>query len=173
MKIWVVADTHLGHANLVKRGHRPEGYEEKILKNLKAISRQDLLIHLGDFAFKNHEKYGGEMWLIEGNKVLTLGNHDKGHGYNWFRRHGFNFVCEYFVHSVFGKKILFSHRPMDFSKWDGVELNIHGHSHANAHRDEEHCDFYSDRHIEVALENTNYQPILLRTLIEQWDKKHG
>lgn len=169
-KIYITTDWHLGHNMLWEEGHRPKDFEHRIIDNLeKTITRNDLLIHLGDVYFKNQEKWNNVCFTVDGHKVLVRGNHDK-HGVSWFMDRGFDFVCDEFRLEIFGKKILFTHCPvnmMSFINDRDVDFNIHGHSHGNAHRDEEHCDFYSDKHIEVAIEKFNYNPILLETLLKE------
>ena len=75
-------------------------------------------------------------------KILVKGNHDSKSN-SWYLEHGWDFVCEEFKDTLYGKNILFSHYP---KVWDGVyDLNIHGHFHNSDHR----------RHEEIFLKEKN------------------
>ncbi|MBL8880695.1 MAG: hypothetical protein JNG88_16400 [Phycisphaerales bacterium] len=55
--IWFTADTHFGHANIIKHCRRPfasvEEMDETLLRNINArVGRSDTLYHLGDFALR-------------------------------------------------------------------------------------------------------------------------
>jgi len=165
-KIYITTDWHLGHDMLWQKEYRPKGFEEKIISNLgRVLTRDDVLIHLGDVFFKDNQKWESVLWTLEGRKILIRGNHDN-HSYSWLLNKGFDFICDEFQLDIFGKKLLFSHRPIDLIARN-VDFNIHGHSHGNAHRDEEYCNFYSDKHIEFTLEKNQFQPILLQDLIQK------
>lgn len=168
MKIWIITDTHFGHEKLVQYG-RPVGFTEKILQNLYPIQKGDVLIHLGDFCIGDDEGWhhdyfktlpiGVKNWFIRG-------NHDHKSN-SWYLDHGWNVVCEYLSLEMFGKKILFSHKPM---AWDGeYDINIHGHFHDTDHRrfEGEFLKIKNGYQKLLALEKTNYQPVLLRTFIGQ------
>jgi calcineurin-like phosphoesterase family protein len=62
---------------------------------------------------------------------------------------------------VFGKRVVFTHEPLD--RVDPWDVNIHGHLHRGVHRG----DVISDgRHILISVEHLQYQPIPLHTVIE-------
>lgn len=50
MTIWLTTDTHLGHSRLGTLGLRPNGFEDRILLNMRTriVKPSDVLIHLGD-----------------------------------------------------------------------------------------------------------------------------
>jgi len=131
MKVYAISDTHFNHKKLIEYG-RPVDFEEQILKNLEKL-QGDLLIHCGDFCIgKNAESMERYMEAAKGfkKKILVRGNHDPQSD-AWYIEHGFDFVCDSFVNTFFGKKILFTHIPAKRSAFD---YNIHGHLHGNAHR---------------------------------------
>jgi calcineurin-like phosphoesterase family protein len=78
MKTYITADSHFDHEAMHTLCGRPKGYEQKILRILSSsISKDDLLIHLGDFCWHKdaywHEQF---MALVPCKKWITLGNHD-------------------------------------------------------------------------------------------------
>ena len=163
MKIWLITDTHLGHDKMVEFCGRPKNHSELILRNLYAIPKEDLLIHLGDVNIGQNEYWHNCLMNIP-KKILVMGNHDR-QSHHWYYEHGWNFVCDQFISLEFGKRILFSHYPI---KDDGqYDINIHGHFHNSEHRSHEPelVAIKNDKQKLLAIENTNYQPVLLRTFL--------
>ncbi len=81
MAIWFTADTHFGHANIIKHCRRPfssvEERDETLVRNINArVAATDTLYHLGDFAFRGKDpaEYRGRIRCRS--IVLVLGNHD-------------------------------------------------------------------------------------------------
>lgn len=169
MNTWVISDTHLNHRKLEEFG-RPKDFEELILKNLRnKFAPGDTLIHLGDVCIGNDE-----MWMnrftkalpIDVRLILVRGNHDHKSD-KWYVEHGFDFVCDQFIGTYFGKRILFSHEPQipDNAK---IDWNIHGHTHGNTHRDMESGAFYDATfyHKEVALELNGYRVVSVKEILK-------
>jgi calcineurin-like phosphoesterase family protein len=165
MRYWIITDTHFGHGAMKQMCGRPDFFEDKIIKNLRQLLRPaDVLIHLGDMAFYKHEYWSKELMSeVQGKKWLVKGNHDKK-SISWFMANGWDFVAEEFTLKMFGKKILFSHRPSKYV--DGVDLNIHGHHHNTNHHPE---DVMTDKHRLVHIEDT-FSPVLLRNIVERSEK---
>lgn len=169
MKIWIITDTHFGHMKLSEVFKvRPDGFTEVILENLKGLLQPgDSLIHLGDFCIGRDAEWMDRFVAVTPGVCRTLvrGNHDSKSD-DWYLKNGFCFVCYSFKKKVNGKMIKFAHKPEP--KEEGVDFQLHGHSHGNAHRDEEHCNFYDPSyHLEVALEKTGYYPLLLETIVNK------
>jgi calcineurin-like phosphoesterase family protein len=162
MKIWLTTDTHLSHARMIEFG-RPPDYEDRILKNFSVVKEDDLLIHLGDICIGrdeyNHKRFFD---VVKCKSWLIKGNHDKK-SFTWYMNHGWSFVGEQISLRFGGRDILISHRPVDM-KDSLFEINIHGHLHDNIHRIEEHSFFGPKNHL-LALERTNYQPVLLENIL--------
>jgi len=170
-KIWITTDTHFGHANMVAYCGRPVDFSERILANLHFLQPEDTLIHLGDICIGGdaywHEKLSG----IHCRKILVKGNHDNKSN-SWYLSHGWDFVCNSFTLTISGKKVVFSHQPQCLADND---FNIHGHFHNQLNRlkrrewvvaDEEKRNHYNLKtltinHINISLEGTKYQPVLL------------
>ncbi len=163
MKIWLTTDTHFGHDMLIQYG-RPADFTERIFKNLEVVEPGDLLIHLGDFCIGKDEEWHKRYLELPGIKWGIRGNHDSKSN-SWYLEKGWNFISDYFSFEMFGKKILFSHYPM---AWDGYyDVNIHGHFHDTDHRrlEPQFMKIANGYQKLLALEKTNYQPVLLRTFI--------
>lgn len=164
MKYWITGDTHLGHDNIAKYCNRPDDYNEKIIEGLSVLRYDDVLIHLGDVAFKNRgweEKYLGN---IPCKKWLIIGNHDKS--YTWHLKLGWDWVGESMILYRYGKRIEFSHKPIPAYNCD---IQIHGHFHNNPPEYwEGHLkEALSYKHILLVLENIDYKPIRLENLLRR------
>lgn len=163
-KTYITSDTHFNHAKMLEFG-RPPDYEQRIVKGLSVIDSKDTLIHLGDICIGEdemvHQKF---IQPIPGRKILVVGNHDRK-SYNWYLEHGWDFVCDMFYWKAFGKHILFSHTPKPKRSINFWDYNIHGHLHNNTHHLPQYKNILTDKHLLLALENTNYLPVILENFI--------
>jgi len=78
--IFFTSDTHFGHANILKYDtsrhifSSVEHHDASMVMNWnKVVKANDIVYHLGDFAFKNPERH---VQLLNGKIHLILGNHD-------------------------------------------------------------------------------------------------
>jgi calcineurin-like phosphoesterase family protein len=81
MGIFFTADTHLGHANIIKHCRRPfadvEAMDTAIIERINArVGPDDWLYHLGDFSFRGGDPAVYRARIRCRNMVLILGNHD-------------------------------------------------------------------------------------------------
>lgn len=187
MKIHVITDTHLGHQKLTDWGHRPEGFTDVILNELRR-SKGDVLVHLGDICIGNDEQYHRELVACTQGfttKMLVRGNHD-GKSDAWYRAHGWDFVAYSYSARYFGKHILFTHMPayghLKPPHFD-YDVNVHGHLHGDGvrrkmgltreHRDtpEERALYNLDYHIDAAPDLHGYAPINLEKLLHHGNRR--
>lgn len=165
MNIWVIADTHYFHQNMVTLHGRPQDYEMQMtLEIAKVVEKSDLLIHCGDFAWKKPNDAFALFRMIGGTKVLVRGNHDYRSPQTYMEK-GFDFACDSFTMFYKKKKLLFTHIPVHELP-EGVDFNIHGHlhTHNNSHRKEEHT--LQPFHRLIAIDDWNLKPIRLDVLLQ-------
>lgn len=132
MENWFIADTHFGHANIIKYSKRPfatvEEHDEALIKNWNdRVTPGDNVYHLGDFAFRNKASAEAIRRRLIGNVFFIEGNHDKTtrdikHMFGWYEK----------VRSVrVGEQEIFlshyAHRVWNKSH-HGV-WHLYGHSH--------------------------------------------
>lgn len=148
MSIYVTADQHFFHDNIIKYCERPfENVEhmDYVMKKRwnEVVDESDVIYHLGDFALGTKKQIEEMLDELNGYKILIRGNHDKSK--DVMKKLGFDEV--YSGQLKFQGNIL-SHKPFDTSYkrfnvsvelWDYEPipmpkekgLLIHGHTHNN------------------------------------------
>ena len=84
-------------------------------------------------------------------------------------KNGWHTVCHSLRLEAFGKRILFSHKPMPDDGW--FDLNIHGHFHAFGmdrvkEMEPELYNILTPKHHLISLEELKFEPIKLKRVIE-------
>lgn len=148
-EIFITSDHHFFHGNIIKYCNRPfNSYQEMnefmIKQWNEIISPNDIVIHLGDFAFRNkanliRPKLNGIIILVKGNHDLSISDKD-----------GFIIVDG----DLIINNLILSHRPLETIP-KGFK-NIHGHIH----------DKESYFGINVSVERTEYKPIKLSQFLD-------
>ena len=93
---YFIADTHFGHENIIKYCNRPFNTKEEMnshmIKEWNSIVKQDDVIYvLGDFALMmSREQIKEIINLLNGYKILIMGNHDKKRSRGFWLNVGFN-----------------------------------------------------------------------------------
>ena len=152
MKIFVISDTHFNHKNIIEYTGRPfktaEEMNEIIINNWNnRVGKDDLVIHLGDFALGSKEEIKELRSRLNGTILLIRGNHDHQSKIN---ESDFIIIEDYII---IGDRI-FSHRPIEKDCIPYGLTNVHGHIHEKE----------SFSGINVSVEKTNYEPLDLEEL---------
>jgi len=170
MTIWFTADTHFGHANIIKPTfcNRPydniEEMNEGLISNWnKLVSPKDDVYHLGDFSFERKPQNTARR--LNGNKHLIKGNHDKRHHLKLLAPH-FNWIKD-----VYGLKALnerfwlshFAHRAWRHN-YKGV-IHLYGHSHGE-------LEDYG-KSTDVGVDAWNYEPVNIEVIIKIMAKREN
>lgn len=164
-RYWLITDTHFNHKKIIELCHRPKDYEKKIIKGLQQIPEKDVLIHLGDICIGQEREVHAEIIQpLKCKKWLIKGNHDHKSD-NWYLEHGWDFVADQILLEFHKKTLLFSHYPLYPHNELYYYAIIHGHLHAKFTEYDRKRQF-GDTNKLLALENTNYQPILLDTFLK-------
>jgi calcineurin-like phosphoesterase family protein len=141
-KNWIISDTHWSHSNITgptvsrwKDGYRifdSTHYMNQVLHETlnKYVGEDDVLYHVGDFAFGGEQNIAIHRNLINCKTIhLILGNHDKN-----VRKHPecFTTIQEELRIELEGYKIWFRHHPEPGYKGDRSGIyHIFGHIHSN------------------------------------------
>ena len=135
--IFFTADTHFFHTNIIKYCNRPfkdsiEMNETIIRRWNDKVGRDDLIFHLGDFAFvKNRRLLHLLLERLNGKIVLIKGNHDK---FVWENRDLF-YAHHDSYHEIClgGQDITLCHYKMAiWNKSHRGAWHLYGHSHGTA-----------------------------------------
>jgi calcineurin-like phosphoesterase family protein len=154
MNMFFTGCTHFQHANIIKLTNRPfssvEEMDETLIDNWnKTVGKNDVVYHLGDFAYRGTTSNSDILKRLNGRITLIQGNHDPviwGHKYYEFKDNKRLFV-------------LF-HYPIE--EWNGYyrgAVHIHCHTHKP--------DLISaERRFNVTVEATGYKPISLEEIMQ-------
>lgn len=134
MNTFFTADTHFGHANIIKYCKRPFAnivdMNNTIIDNWnRVVGEHDLIYHLGDFCF-GREGFTFESFRerLKGTIVFIKGNHDK---LAWAKRNRFYASYDsYHEICINGQEITLCHYPLfRWNKSHHFSWMLHGHCH--------------------------------------------
>lgn len=134
MKVLFTSDTHFGHGNIIKYCNRPFATVGDMDKTLIAnwnsvVGKEDIVYHLGDFAFGRVTKeYVSQVAKQLNGKIrFIFGNHDAlAREISW----RFEYMKDYDEIEVEGQKIVLFHYGMRTWHHDlRGTWHLYGHSH--------------------------------------------
>lgn len=132
---YYIADTHFGHANIIKFDGRPflntQEMEQTIIKNWnERVTKNDTVYILGDFCWDLEDEWIRILDQLKGKKVLIRGNHDlKNPSANLKKR--FLKICDRDEVKDNGRRIIVDHYPILFyrASYDDNVWQFCGHTH--------------------------------------------
>ena len=131
-RVWFTADTHFGHANIIRYSRRPfadvREHDGALVANWNAhVSAHDLVYHLGDFSFRATRSAADYRSKLHGQIYLIEGNHD---GAAKIDREAFMHFAQVAEVKVGGQRIWLSHYAHRvWPKSHGGAWHLYGHSH--------------------------------------------
>lgn len=183
--IFVTSDIHGFHKNLARgssswgdgkspeerdkalAGCRPYVNEVVMTNEITAginadVGEDDLLIHLGDFAFGGAKNIPITRNKIKCKNIITLfGNHDE-HLLEDENLQGLFTAClDYLEFRVNGKDVICQHYPIE--EWNNINR---GSFHFFGHRHTQEFVFKHNRSADVGLDGNNFRVHKLETLID-------
>ena len=165
-RTWVWSDLHLGDRGVLQAFDRPfrdvEQMDRHLLREWRhRVRRDDTIICLGDVA---HPDVWWDRRLVldirecPGERVLVLGNHDRNR--DALREAGFAAQCTLAMYTG-DPPLVLSHYPLRRIPVGAV--NLHGHFHEGTER--------TRRHINLAVERTDYSPVGLIWVLDKARKR--
>lgn len=153
MSIFVTADTHFDHPNIIRHCDRPfenvDEMNQTLVDNWNAVvNKHDLVYILGDFAFQGHRHW---IHATKGKKIIIMGNHDKM-SYDILRL--FKDVHSLLDIRIAGQKITMCHYPM--VSW---RASIHGSWHLYGHMHGRSMEYDDRLMFDVGVDVWNYSPV--------------
>ena len=158
-QIFVTADHHFYHENIIKYCNRPfESAEEMnqymIRKWNRVVSKKDIVYHLGDFALaRNLDQVKIIKDQLKGKIILIPGNHD-----NISRLRKSGIIVSNADTIIIGNLIL-SHRPLE--NVENGFVNVHGHIHEKS---------TYGRRINASVDVTDFEPKSIEKYFEEAKK---
>jgi len=171
MKVWVTADHHFGHANIIKHCNRPFAtiaeHDEALIQNHNSfVDAGDVVYHLGDFSFSNPRIVGQILDRLNGRFRCLNGNHDRFNRASWLRNHPkIEWIRDYYELKLYGRKFVMFHYPL--SSWNGMRrgsIHLHGHCHGN-HKYSFPLSMIHGRRIDIGVDVMDYHPVPLEPTI--------
>lgn len=164
MSVYLISDTHFGHSNIINYCSRPFGSVEEMDKEIikrwnNTISKNDIVYHLGDFAFGNKEYIEKIFKLLNGRIRLILGNHDS---YNVKKYIEIGFDRVYDKPIIYNDFFILSHKPIELLNQDSVFANIYGHIHNDLQ-----YQWITARSFNVSADVINFTPIQFDKILEE------
>ena len=142
-RVWFTADTHFGHANVIRYCQRPFGSVEEMDAELVArwnavVRPDDDVWHLGDFCLGRRGVASSYLERLAGRKHLIWGNHDSPTtraDLGWASSQGMAEI------GVNGRRVILLHYAMRvWPKAHHGSLHLYGHSHGCLPGDGQSCD---------------------------------
>ena len=122
MTIWLTADLHIGHFNIIRYCNRPfddlENMHQTIIRKWnERVGEADIVYILGDLGFVkgSGSEITGFLSRVNGKIYLIRGNHDKGEK-KWYKNQGIKEVHDSYV---ILERSLLSHYPLEPDIYDG------------------------------------------------------
>ena len=170
--IWFTSDTHFGHTNIIKFCKRPwkttEEMDEALIERWNSVVKpDDIVFHLGDFAFATNGRWKEIIQRLNGHIYLIVGNHDEIRypGHQVFDL--FEGVTSQLLLKIDNRYVYLNHYP--FLTYGGVYRNsknatiqLYGHIHSGPKaegKDISRLDMTFPYQYDVGVDNNNYTPV--------------
>lgn len=159
-KVWIVADTHFNHSNIILYENRPFKDKDEMNAALikqwnETVAPEDIVYHLGDVIFGGKAIKEGILKQLNGYKILRCGNHDNRTTKNQWK----NYFDEVYEDDILYEDLCLSHYPLSDYEMERllaiglIKGNVHGHVHSQI----EGLD--QTKYKCVSVELTDYRPI--------------
>lgn len=172
VNIWFTSDTHFSHRNIIRFCNRPwdtvEEMDKALIENWNSVVQpNDIVFHLGDFAFATNSKWKQIIQSLNGKIYLVVGNHDEIRypGHQIFDM--FEGVAHQLTLVIDGRYIYLNHYP--FLCYGGVYrgenhavIQLYGHVHSGPKcegKDTPRLNMTFPYQYDVGVDNNNYTPV--------------
>lgn len=165
------ADTHLGHANIIKYCSRPFTHVDVMNKTIiqnwnKIVSPTDTVYHLGDFGFGSRDWLDSIADALNGKRFILKGNHDRT------VPRGFQLLSPIYEFKAFDEEmdemqtIVLCHYPLQsWNKAYHGSWHLHGHCHGTLSSPDNMA------RLDVGVDTNGFTPISYDTIKEIMTKK--
>ncbi|MEN3234047.1 MULTISPECIES: metallophosphoesterase family protein [Methylobacterium] len=163
-QVWLVGDTHFGHAGSIGHSGRPFRNVAEMDRLLieawvSCVRPTDTVIHLGDFEWGHTPERTAQIFAaLPGKKHLVVGNHDRPRVTSL----AWESVQERLTIHAAGRKVVADHYPL--RAWPGSfhgALHVHGHTHGTLPGTSQSAD--------VGVDVWGYRPARLEDVIARME----
>lgn len=161
--VFVCADLHFSHKNIIKYEDRPfadtEEMDKALIQNWNSVVQaDDKVFVLGDVAFTSKARTIELVKQLNGHKILIMGNHDRARSVKFWMDAGFEIVSPWPV--ILKDGVVLMHEPPEYFNDKVPYFYIYGHVHGTSdyqdHTDHSAC---------VSVERLDYTPALIEDVI--------
>jgi len=160
-RVWFTADTHFGHANIIKYCSRPwpqiSAHDEALIARWnETVGEGDTVYVIGDFAYRSARSVAGTFHRLNGTKHLIWGNHDRKDVITlpWAS------MSERLILTIDGVDLVLDHYPG--RSWYGQShgrVQLFGHTHGAVDDLWNACD--------VGVDRWDFRPVSVEQVIDR------
>lgn len=175
--VFFTSDNHFFHKNIIKYCNRPfssvSEMNEKLIENWNnVVSDNDIVFHLGDFAFGGSSLYKDILDRLNGSIYLILGNHDNKALYN-FKHEKVKGIEKQMLIEIDNQRIYLNHYPfLCYAGSDKGVWQLFGHVHSGGSTegfDIPRLQYLMKNQYDVGVDNNNYTPISFTQLKDKFN----
>ena len=186
--IFFTSDTHFHHDNIIRFCNRPfkDVYhmdEELIKRWNEKVGPDDIIYHLGDFAWGGSEVWNGILKRLNGRIHLIVGNHDEKNLRQGYMQHFESISYQQHIY-IEGKSIYLNHYPfLAFGgtyKGADAAWQLFGHVHSKKQGstglDIARMQYLFPTQYDVGVDNNDYKPVSfeqVKKIIEDQQLSNG
>lgn len=170
--IFFTSDTHWGHFNILKFCDRPwptvEEMDEALINNWNSVvGKNDIVFHLGDFAFAPNWRWKEILSRLNGEIHLIIGNHDVSRYPGDKIMELFERVEQQMIIKIDNRFVYLNHYPFlcyggTYRTPDNAVWQLFGHVHsrpASSGKDSNRLVNLFPYQYDVGADNNNYTPV--------------
>lgn len=168
--IYLTADLHFGHENIIRHAGRPfasvEEMDRTLIRNWNdRVSAEDEVYILGDLTMKGCAYAENVLWQLRGRKYLVLGNHDRFAGQEEFDITLFQWIKDYHQMVYAGQRFVLFHYPiLEWDQYFRGAYHLHGHQHNGADYNEANRAAGVLRY-DVGVDANGYAPVSIERIM--------
>ena len=186
-KLFFTSDTHFGHELIRKVCYRPfdtvDEMDERMIENWNnVVGKDDIVFHLGDFAFGGSQLWNGILERLNGHKILILGNHDRKNYREGYSKY-FDYVGQQLQLNIDGRSVYLNLYPFlcyggTYRRDEDLVYQLFGHVHTCPERykgkDFDRLYILFPYQYDVGVDNNNFTPISWEAVNEKInEQKNG
>ena len=186
-RIWFTSDTHFNHDNIIRFCNRPfrdvNHMNEMLIQNWnERVQPDDIVFHLGDFAWGGSEVWNNVLQRLNGHIHLIVGNHDEKNLRQGYMKYFDSITYQKHIY-IEGKSIYLNHYPfLAFGgtyKGADATWQLFGHVHSkqgSTGLDIARMQYLFPTQYDVGVDNNDYKPVSfeqVKKIIEDQQLSNG